>query len=119
MELVGGVVADAGDYVFQVGVGIEALAFGGLGDCKQHRRGSAAVSHAEIAALLKAAETRPLNEALTIRRGKRKGQLAAKVKDTERKRLIEAGRTRALIYRGCPEVVFFVGWMILRGWLGG
>ncbi len=53
----------------------------------------------ELANLLVAARTRPLRDALTIRRGKRKGELAANVSDSERDRLIRLGRERALIYR--------------------
>lgn len=53
----------------------------------------------EIAALLEAAATRPLRDALLIRRGVRKGQEAAKVGQTERERLVRLGRERALIYK--------------------
>jgi len=53
----------------------------------------------EIGALLKATTARPLIDALTIRRGKRKGQQVAKVSDVERERLIRLGRERALIYK--------------------
>ena len=41
------------------------------------------------AALLEAARTRPLRDALLIRRGKRKGQLGAKVRKAERERFEE------------------------------
>jgi integrase len=53
----------------------------------------------EIARLLDTAATRPLREALTIRRGARKGQEVAKVGDTERERLVKLGEERALIYK--------------------
>ena len=53
----------------------------------------------EITALLEAAATRPLLDALTIRRGKWKGQQTAKVRDVERERLIRLGQERVLIYK--------------------
>ena len=53
----------------------------------------------EIAALLEAAATRPLRDALLVRRGARKGQEAAKVGPAERERLVRLGRERALMYR--------------------
>ena len=47
VELVGGVVADAGDDVFEVGENIEVMAFGGLGDRKNDRCGSAPIIASE------------------------------------------------------------------------
>ena len=58
-----------------------------------------ALSPEEITQLLKAAEERPLLDALTIRRGKNKGKPLAKLSDKERRRLIRIGKERALIYR--------------------
>lgn len=53
----------------------------------------------EIGALLGATATRPLRDALLIRRGKRKGQELAKVSQAERDRLGRLGRERVLIYK--------------------
>jgi integrase len=53
----------------------------------------------EIARLLKAAQDRPLRDALTIRRGKNKGKLLAKVSASERRRLQRVGQCRALVYK--------------------
>ena len=53
----------------------------------------------EIAALLEAAERRPLHDALLIRRGPRKGQEGANSGRSQRERLIRLGRERALIYK--------------------
>jgi integrase len=58
-----------------------------------------ALTEDEIARLLKAARERPLREALTIRTGKNKGKLLAKVSDHERRRLERLGQERALLYR--------------------
>jgi len=68
-------------------------------DESEVRRERRALGIEQIAALLEAAATRPLRDALTIRGGKRKGQQVAKVRDAERERLIRLGRERALIYR--------------------
>ena len=53
----------------------------------------------EIAQLLKAAQDRPLRDALTIRRGKNKGKPLAKISDKERRRLKRVGQERALAYK--------------------
>jgi len=53
----------------------------------------------EIAKLLKAAQERPLQDALTIRRGKNKGKPLAKVSEKERRRLERLGQERALTYK--------------------
>jgi integrase len=65
----------------------------------EQRRWRRALEVEELAALLDAAAKRPLNEALLIRRGSRKGQLGAKVRKSERERLIRLGRERSLIYK--------------------
>lgn len=49
--------------------------------------------------LSECAGQRPLNDALLIRRGKRKGELAARVKPRRRVELIRLGHERALIYK--------------------
>ena len=53
----------------------------------------------EISRLLKAAQERPLRDALAIRRGKNKGKLLAKVSESERRRLRRVGQQRALVYK--------------------
>ena len=53
----------------------------------------------EIARLLKAAQERPLRDALTIRRGRNKGMPLAKVSEKERRRLEHLGVERALVYK--------------------
>jgi len=53
----------------------------------------------EIGRLLKAAQERPLRDALTIRRGRNKGKLQAKVSPAERRRLERVGQCRALVYK--------------------
>ena len=53
----------------------------------------------EIGRLRTAAQKRPLQDALTIRRGKNKGTLLAKIKPTERQRLERIGLERALTYK--------------------
>ncbi|NOX54529.1 MAG: site-specific integrase [Planctomycetes bacterium] len=58
-----------------------------------------ALTEDEIARLLKAAQERPLRDALTIRRGKNKGKLLAKVNCEERQRLERVGRERTLVYK--------------------
>lgn len=50
----------------------------------------------ELSRLLDVAERRPLLDAMTIRRGQRKGQVVGKLKDATRERL---GRERRLIYK--------------------
>jgi len=53
----------------------------------------------EIARLLKAARERPLRDALTIRRGKNKGKLLAKVRPEVQEELKRLGKERALAYK--------------------
>ena len=53
----------------------------------------------EIVRLLKATQERPLQEALTIRCGKNKGKLLAKVREHVRRRLQHLGQERALTYK--------------------
>lgn len=63
------------------------------------RRQRRAMTEAELVKLLDVARRRPLLDAMTIRRGKRKGQAVAKVRDETRDRLELLGRERALIYK--------------------
>jgi integrase len=65
-------------------------------DCRRKRR---TLTEGELVRLLDVACQRPLIEAMTIRRGKRKGQLAANVRDDVRRQLELLGRERALIYK--------------------
>jgi hypothetical protein len=53
----------------------------------------------ELVRLLAVARERPLREALTVRKGPRKGQLYANVRPEVRERLELLGRERALIYK--------------------
>jgi integrase len=46
-----------------------------------------------------ATQERPLQDALTIRRGKNKGQPLAKISDRQRRRLERLGQERALVYK--------------------
>ncbi len=57
------------------------------------------MTEAELTKLLDTAQRRPLIEAQTIRRGKRRGELTAKVSDEVKERLLLLGRERALIYK--------------------
>ena len=57
------------------------------------------MTEAELVRLLDVARRRPLLEALTVRRGKRKGQAVANVRPEVRERLEALGRERALIYK--------------------
>ena len=57
------------------------------------------MTEGELARLLDVARRRPLLDALTVRRGKRKGQAVANVRPEIRERLEALGRERALIYK--------------------
>jgi integrase len=63
------------------------------------RRRRRAMTEAELVRLLDVASRRPLLEALTVRRGKRKGEAYANVRSDVRERLEAVGRERALIYK--------------------
>jgi len=65
-------------------------------DPQRQRR---ALTEDELGRLLSVARHRPLLDAMTIRRGPRKGEMAAKVKPATRRRLEALGRERALIYK--------------------
>jgi len=65
-------------------------------DCRRKRR---SLTEAELVRLLDVARRRPLVDAMMIHRGKRKGQLAARISDGARQRLEWLGRERALIYK--------------------
>ena len=57
------------------------------------------MTEAELVRLLDVARRRPLLEAQTVRRGKRKGEAYANVRPEVRERLEAVGRERALIYK--------------------
>lgn len=64
--------------------------------CLRHRR---ALTELELAALLAAAQRRPLLDTMTVRRGEHKGEAAAKLRAETVARLETLGRERALIYK--------------------
>jgi integrase len=63
------------------------------------RRRRRALTEEELVRLLDVARSRPLVEAMTVRRGQRKGQAVARVRDETRRRLERLGWERALIYK--------------------
>jgi hypothetical protein len=63
------------------------------------RRRRRAMSEAELTRLLDVARRRPVAEALTVRRGKRKGDQCADLRPATRQLLDLLGRERALIYK--------------------
>ena len=65
-------------------------------DCRRKRR---SLTEAELVTLLDVARRRPLLDAMTVRRGRRKGEAVAKLRDDVRERLELLGRERALIYK--------------------
>jgi integrase len=83
------------------------LHFQGFAGCKVQkaneesdpRRKRRALTEDELVRLLEVARRRPLVDAMTVRRGKRKGEVVAKLRDDTRARLEQLGRERALIYK--------------------
>jgi len=63
------------------------------------RRQRRALTEEELVRLLKVARERPLLEALTVRKGKRRGERYANIRPEVRERLELLGRERALIYK--------------------
>ncbi|MGH7226201.1 MAG: tyrosine-type recombinase/integrase, partial [Gemmataceae bacterium] len=63
------------------------------------RRQRRAMTESELTRLLAVARERPLLDALTVRKGKRKGERYANVRPEVRERLEVLGRERALIYK--------------------
>ncbi len=63
------------------------------------RRERRSLTEDELHRLLDVARQRPLLDAMTVRRGKRKGQAVANLRDETRLRLQGVGRERALIYK--------------------
>ncbi len=66
------------------------------GEARRQRR---ALTDDELAKLMRAARERPVIEALTVRRGERKGQLGANVRPEVRAELERLGWERALMYK--------------------
>ena len=65
-------------------------------DVRRERR---ALTAEELGRLLDVARRRPILDAMTIRRGRRKGEVVAHLRPEVRERLEELGRERALIYK--------------------
>jgi len=65
-------------------------------DCRRKRR---ALTEDELTRLLDAARRRPLQDAMTIRRGPNKGKAIAKLRESRQIELERLGRERALIYK--------------------
>ena len=65
-------------------------------DSRRHRR---ALTEVELVKLLEATQQRPLLEAMTVRRGKRKSKAVAQLRPETVARLELLGRERALIYK--------------------
>jgi len=68
-------------------------------DEKADPRRRRSMTEAELVRLLDIARDRPLLEALTVRRGKRKGEAIANIRPDVRQRLEAVGRERALTYK--------------------
>ncbi|MCA9095321.1 MAG: site-specific integrase, partial [Planctomycetaceae bacterium] len=65
-------------------------------DCRRKRR---ALTEHELLRLLEATRQRPLIEAMTIRKGKRKGELSANLRPEIVEQVKQVGQERALIYK--------------------
>lgn len=70
-----------------------------LNEEAERRRRARALTEDELRMLLEAAQARPLTHAMTVYRGKNKGELGAKVSDERKRALERVGRERALIYK--------------------
>ncbi len=76
--------------------------FVGLGKANEQadrRRIRRSLTEDELGRLLSAARQRPLLDAMTIRRGRRKGEVIGKLRDDVRDKLERLGRERELIYK--------------------
>ena len=72
---------------------------GKLDEQADRRRKARALNENELALLLYTAQCRPVNDALTVRKGPNKGELMAKLSDERRSELERIGYERALIYK--------------------
>lgn len=79
-----------------VGNPFESIGRASEAETKRTRR---SLTEAELVRLLAVARDRPLQDALTIRTGPRRGRLEANVRDDVRADLEAVGRERALIYK--------------------
>jgi integrase len=65
-------------------------------DCRRKRR---ALTEGELVRLLDATSRRPLLDAMTVRRGKQRGEAVAQLREGVHRRLERLGQERALIYK--------------------
>jgi integrase len=72
---------------------------GKLDEKADPKRKARALTDDELERLLEAARKRPLEVALTIRKGPKKGEMVAKVSDERKSELLQLGEERALIYK--------------------
>jgi len=72
---------------------------GKLDEKADPKRKARAMTDDELERLLEAARHRPLDDALTIRKGPKKGEKLAKVSDERKSELLRLGEERALIYK--------------------
>ncbi len=72
---------------------------GKLDEKADPKRKARAMTDDELERLLGAARQRPLDDALTIRKGPKKGEKLAKVSDDRKSELLRLGEERALIYK--------------------
>ncbi len=72
---------------------------GKLNEKADLKRKARSLTSEELERLLSAARNRPLDDALTIRKGPNKGERTAKIDDAYRVRMIELGNERALMYK--------------------
>ena len=72
---------------------------GKLDEQADRRRKARALTEDELTRLLDAAKRRPVEDALTVRKGPRAGELIAKLDDDRRGKLERVGFERALIYK--------------------
>ena len=72
---------------------------GKLNEKADVKRKARSLTADELERLLIAARNRPLDDALTIRKGPSKGEKSAKIDDAYRARMIELGNERALMYK--------------------
>jgi integrase len=76
--------------------------FAGMGKVDEQadrRRKARALNESELIKLLDAAKRRPVDDALTVRTGPKKGELVAKLSNERRSELERTGYERALIYK--------------------
>jgi len=76
--------------------------FDGMGKLDEKadpKRKARALTDDELGRLLEAARKRPIDDAMTIRKGPNKGKTLAKVSDERKSELLQLGKERALIYK--------------------